>query len=271
MNPSATDPDPRQVLATCRDTLFQDVVPFWLRHGLDRVNGGMITSLDRDGTVIDTDKAVWFQGRAAWMFATLYNTVEQRPEWLEAARSCLEFLGRYCIAPSGKMYFAVTREGKPLRMRRYVYSESFAAIAAALAFIGIAANFATSKLFSLLTLSDLYAAATTAAQKAQFLAAGQATLALGALGGIGGSVEGGVPMAAAGLIFSVVMLRSNILGRGVGYAGLLANGTGLLMYVYAAAAPTPAGSPFFGAFFLLSVLWFIVMGVRLLRFGRNYA
>ena len=77
-------------------------------------------------------------------------------------------------------------------------SESYMAIAAILAFVGIAVNFATSKLFSLLTLSDLYAAATTAAQKSQFLAAGQATLAVGALGGIGGSVEGGIPLAVSG-------------------------------------------------------------------------
>ncbi len=150
-------------------------------------------------------------------------------------------------------------------------SESYMAIAAILAFVGIAVNFATNKLFSLLTLSDLHAAAITAAQQSQFLAAGQATLALGALGGIGGSVEGGIPMAVAGLIISIVMLRSNILGRGVGYAGILANGVGLLMYVFAAATPTPAGSPFFGAFFLLSVTWFIVMGQRLLQFGRKHA
>jgi|GEM_PF-2584115 hypothetical protein len=51
-------------------------------------------------------------------------------------------------------------------------NESYMAIAAILAFAGIAANFATSKLFSLLTLSDLYAAATTEILKSQFLAAG---------------------------------------------------------------------------------------------------
>ncbi len=150
-------------------------------------------------------------------------------------------------------------------------SESYMAIAATLAFVGIAVNFATVKLFPLLTLSDLHAAAATAAQKAQFLAAGQATLALGALGGIGGSVEGGIPMAVAGLITSVVMVRSNILGRGVGYVGILANGTGLVMYIRAAAAPALAGSPFFGAFFMLSVLWFILIGLRLFQFGRNHA
>jgi N-acylglucosamine 2-epimerase len=112
-----------------RATLLDDVIPFWLRHGMDHEHGGIITALDRDGAVIDTDKSVWFQGRAAWMFATLFNTVERRPEWLEAARSCIEFSRRHCYAPGGKMYFTVTRDGRPLRMRRYVYSESFAAIA----------------------------------------------------------------------------------------------------------------------------------------------
>lgn len=118
-----------QLAGVYRVALLDDVIPFWLRHGLDREHGGLITSLDRDGAILDTDKSVWFQGRAAWMFATLHNTVARRPEWLEAARSCLEFSRQHCFAPAGKMYFTVTRDGQPLRMRRYVFSESFAAIA----------------------------------------------------------------------------------------------------------------------------------------------
>src|SRR5512137_1104765 len=127
--PLSGHPARAQLLATYRGTLLGDVIPFWLRHGLDREYGGILTALDRDGTLLDTDKSVWFQGRAGWMFATLYNTVEKRAEWLEAARSCVEFSRRHCFAPEGKMYFSVTREGQPLRMRRYVFSESFAAIA----------------------------------------------------------------------------------------------------------------------------------------------
>jgi N-acylglucosamine 2-epimerase len=111
-----------------RRALLEDVVPFWLRHGLDRQHGGIITALDRDGTILDTDKSVWFQGRAAWMFATLANTVSSVPEWIEAARSCIEFLREHCYAPNGKLFFTVTREGEPLRMRRYVFSEAFAAM-----------------------------------------------------------------------------------------------------------------------------------------------
>lgn len=128
-SPLLTDAGGSAALAALyRDTLLKDVMPFWLKHGLDREQGGIITSLDRDGSVLDTDKSVWFQGRAGWMFATLYNTVERRPEWLEAARSCVEFSRRWCHSSSGKMYFTVTRDGQPLRMRRYVFSESFAAI-----------------------------------------------------------------------------------------------------------------------------------------------
>lgn len=112
-----------------RDALLTDVVPFWLRHGLDRQAGGFLTCLDRDGSLLDTDKSIWFQGRGAWTFASLYQDVEQRPEWLEAAKSGIDFLRRHGRSPQGKLYFSVTRDGRPLRMRRYAYSESFAAIA----------------------------------------------------------------------------------------------------------------------------------------------
>lgn len=112
-----------------RDTLLEDVIPFWLKHGLDREQGGFLTALHRDGSLVDSDKSIWFQGRGAWMFATLWNTVEQKDEWLGAARSGIEFLRQHGQDESGKLYFTVTRDGQPLRMRRYVYSESFAAIA----------------------------------------------------------------------------------------------------------------------------------------------
>ncbi len=114
-----------------RDGLLKSCIPFWLRHGLDHEHGGLLTGLAHDGTVVDTDKAVWLQGRAAWTFATLYNTVEKRPEWLDASRHCLDFIRSHCRGPGGKLYFTVTREGRPLRMRRYVYSECFAAIGSA--------------------------------------------------------------------------------------------------------------------------------------------
>ncbi|WP_104384223.1 AGE family epimerase/isomerase [Sphingobacterium sp. HMA12] len=109
--------------------LLNDTVPFWFPRSVDPENGGYLFMRDHDGTLIDTDKAVWIQGRACWLLATLYNTVEQKEEWLEAARIGYEFLKKYCFDAKGKMYFHVDRLGNPIRMRRYFFSETFAAIA----------------------------------------------------------------------------------------------------------------------------------------------
>jgi N-acylglucosamine 2-epimerase len=119
------------LLDVYRDGLLNDTLPFWLEHALDESRGGYFSALDRDGTVIDTDKAVWIQGRFAWLLATLYVQVEQRPEWLQAARLGIDFLQRHCFDTDGRMFFQVTREGRPLRKRRYVFSEMFAVIALA--------------------------------------------------------------------------------------------------------------------------------------------
>jgi N-acylglucosamine 2-epimerase len=126
---TAESASPLKYLPAYRNALLEDVIPFWLKHGIDRQHGGYLTALNRDGSVIDTDKSIWFQGRGAWMFATLHQTIERRPEWLQAAATGIDFLRQHASNGEGKMYFTVTREGKPLRMRRYVYSESFAAIA----------------------------------------------------------------------------------------------------------------------------------------------
>ena len=100
-----------------------------MEHGWDKVNGGVYTCLDRDGSLIDTTKSVWFRGRFAFICAYAYNNVEKNPLWLEAAKSTLDFIENHCFDGNGRMYFSVTAEGKPLRMRRYVFSETFAAIA----------------------------------------------------------------------------------------------------------------------------------------------
>ena len=133
--------------AKCREELLGNVMPFWMEHGWDRENGGVYTFLDRDGTLMDSTKSVWFQGRFGWMCAHAYNKVKrrrekgesaegsdsafakQRREWLEASKSCCEFLEKHCFDRDGRAFFEVTAEGIGLRKRRYVFSECFAAMA----------------------------------------------------------------------------------------------------------------------------------------------
>lgn len=104
-----TDPASRTHLASFyRHELVENVLPFRLRHGLDHHHGGIFTALDRDGSLLDTDKSIWFQGRAGWMFAILYTTCESKSEWLAASRSCVEFLRKHGHGPGGKMWFTAT-------------------------------------------------------------------------------------------------------------------------------------------------------------------
>ena len=119
----------KDLIPVYRDGLLNDVVPFWVRHGVDHEHGGFISSLGRDGTVLDTDKAMWVQGRFTWLLATLYLEVERRPEWLDLARHGIEFIRQHGFDDDGRMWFHVTREGQPIRKRRYVFTECFAAMA----------------------------------------------------------------------------------------------------------------------------------------------
>jgi len=106
-------------------------VPFWLRHSLDPVYGGYLTCLDRKGEVYNTDKAMWLQGREVWLFSKLYNELDKRDDWLSAARLGYEFVIRHGFDWDGRVFFSVTRDGRPLRKRRYLFAETFAIIACA--------------------------------------------------------------------------------------------------------------------------------------------
>ncbi|MBQ8229433.1 MAG: AGE family epimerase/isomerase [Clostridia bacterium] len=109
--------------------LLESCVPFWINNGFDEQYGGVLNCLDRKGKVYSTDKSVWMQGRAAWTFSYLYNNIEKNEDFLKIAKSCLEFLDNHCIDTDGRMFFTVTRDGKPLRKRRYWFSETFYIIA----------------------------------------------------------------------------------------------------------------------------------------------
>ncbi|MBQ6601533.1 MAG: AGE family epimerase/isomerase, partial [Clostridia bacterium] len=104
---------------------------FWLKNGIDKENGGVYTCLDKEGKIYSTDKSVWMQGRCGWIFAHLCHVYGVKEEWLQASKSCLDFMEKYCINREcgDRMYFTVTADGKPLRQRRYCFSEGFYCIA----------------------------------------------------------------------------------------------------------------------------------------------
>lgn len=114
-----------------RDGLLNDTILFWQKHSPDEQCGGFMTFLDADGTVVSSDKPMWVMGRITWLFSRLYNTVEQRADWLALARRGVDFIRKYGFDSDGRMFYSVTRDGRPLRKRRYLFTETFGAIALA--------------------------------------------------------------------------------------------------------------------------------------------
>ena len=121
--------DFKQLAAQYKSELLDKVVPFWLEKSQDLEHGGYFTCLERDGEVYDTDKFVWLQGREVWMFATLYNKVEKRQEWLDCAIQGAEFLKKHGHDGNLNWYFALDREGNPLVEPYNIFSYTFAVIA----------------------------------------------------------------------------------------------------------------------------------------------
>ena len=111
-----------------RDGLF-DTLNFWFPRAADEEHGGYLLFRDRDGSLFDTDKGIWQTGRTSWMLSMMYLTVEPRPEWLAWAKLGIDFLRKHGFDSDGRMFFHVTQDGRPIRKRRYYFSETFASIA----------------------------------------------------------------------------------------------------------------------------------------------
>jgi hypothetical protein len=164
------------------------------------------------------------------------------------------------------LFFALRRDDR-----------SSMAIAATLGIVGIAVYLASNTAFSMLFLSDQYAAATTDAQRAALLAAGQALLAInrfsspGAHPGAGGFMSL-LLIAVAGMIISVVMLRSNVFSRATAFVGILASAFDLAYCIAYVFVPSVDSEllviVFIPAAGLLLMIWHIMVGWRLFRLRR---
>ena len=119
----------QELIGQYHTELYDSVLPFWLNNSIDKEYGGYFTCLDREGKVFDTDKFMWLQGREVWMFSMLYNKVEKRQEWLDAAILGAEFMKKYGHDGNLDWYFSVTREGQPIVDPYNIFSYTFATMA----------------------------------------------------------------------------------------------------------------------------------------------
>lgn len=124
-----TNVDFKQISSRYKRELLENCLPFWLEHSQDKEYGGYFSCLNRDGSVYDTDKFIWLQGREVWMFAMLYNNVEKNQQWLDCAIQGAEFLKKYGHDENWDFYFSLDRKGNPLVQPYNIFSNTFACMA----------------------------------------------------------------------------------------------------------------------------------------------
>lgn len=111
-----------------KEELLDNILPFWVNFSKDEKHGGFYTCLNRDGSIFDTDKFMWLQGREVWCFSHMFNKIAPRQEWLDMALHGAAFMEKYGRDEKGNWYFSLNEQGKPLVQAYNIFSDCFAAM-----------------------------------------------------------------------------------------------------------------------------------------------
>jgi hypothetical protein len=144
---------------------------------------------------------------------------------------------------------------------------AYATLATALAFAGVTLFLATPSAFSMVSLSDKYAVATTDAQRSQLVAAGEAILASDMWHSTG-AIMGAILLQSAAVLISVVMLWSKIFGKLTAYVGILTHGLDLAHIIIGIFLPG-VGVILMAIAGPLYLIWFPLVSRRLFQLGQG--
>jgi N-acylglucosamine 2-epimerase len=117
-----------------RKELVESVIPFWERHSIDTEHGGYYNSLDRDGTVFDTEKYMWMQWREVYTWATLAVSEyagKKKGSWIGFAKQGFDFLHEHGRDEAGNNYFVISEAGKPIVAPYNIFTEAFVVMGSA--------------------------------------------------------------------------------------------------------------------------------------------
>jgi len=144
---------------------------------------------------------------------------------------------------------------------------TYAALATALIYLGVALGLSTHSAASMLYLSEQYELATTELQQQVILTAGEAVIASDWWKSTGGFFAG-IFLQGGMAFMSVLMLRSNRFRKVTAYAGLLSNGLDFSHVVVGLVLPSLAGTliAIGGLFYLI---WYPLLLLDFIRLGRG--
>lgn len=114
-------------LAEIERHLNDELIPFWMNHGVDEEHGGFLTYFDRDGNSTgETVKTLICQTRMIYAFARAHQEGFGDGYFLEQARQGARFVGRnFTDAMNGGHFWTCEGDGTPLDRKKIAYGHSF--------------------------------------------------------------------------------------------------------------------------------------------------
>ena len=119
-----TKTDFRQQL---KEELVGNILPFWMTHTVDKVNGGFFGALTNDLEIHnEVPRSSILCTRILWTYATAFRKLGNK-EYLAMARRAYDYLTRIFWDPEyGGLYWSVDYTGKPVFERKHHYAQAFA-------------------------------------------------------------------------------------------------------------------------------------------------
>jgi mannobiose 2-epimerase len=118
--------------ARFRQELTGNILPFWMRHTVDRENGGFYGEVDCDLHVRkDAARTAVINTRILWTFSAAARVLGDSA-YRETADWAYEYIvDRFWDKEFGGVYWMLDHLGRPLNIRKQIYAQAFAAYAMA--------------------------------------------------------------------------------------------------------------------------------------------
>lgn len=104
-----------------KDHLFNVLLPFWMKFGIDHEYGAFFTCFNNTGDILKSkNKYIWSQGRFLWMLSRLhyafkdYIDREEAKVLIKAAEKGALFLKEHALLPNGKCAWVLDQKGSPI-------------------------------------------------------------------------------------------------------------------------------------------------------------
>ncbi len=116
----------RAMMQQAEAELREDILPFWMRHAVDKERGGFYGQITNDLAVqADAPRGALLTSRILWTYASAYRRY-QNAAYLDMADWAFEdLIQRFWDSEYGGLYWMVDVDGTPLVPRKQIYGQAF--------------------------------------------------------------------------------------------------------------------------------------------------